>query len=154
MTAINYTLPGSPESILSGTKTTTIRTFSHEKLNKFLKNPTIQHYWQQRTPECRKIAEAELVSIRIITDFRYWLYNLATFDTAKNDGFRSLEDMRKWFEHHYTKEQIEKDLFMIIESKLKPFVEWEDQNGTLYCNFEGYSDFPELCRQYNVPVVV
>ena len=63
MVAISFSVEGFVEKIRSGEKDQTIRPFNARRYEQIKRSKKLQLYWKQRTKECLKIADAELVEI-------------------------------------------------------------------------------------------
>lgn len=117
MVAVNFTLEGAPEMILSGRKRTTFRKFKESRNRAFRQAQNLELYWKQRTSECRKIADAELTMVGTIPNMSKFLGYVDDI-VAHIDGFDSIEDMRAFFSAHYTEEELSGP-FHIIEFKVR-----------------------------------
>jgi len=107
MVAINFTLPGAPEMIRSGRKITTFRPYKDgTKFEQITKANNLELYWKQRTKECYKIADAELVKIKKLPHLFVIINYGVDMKTAFNDGFNSKAEMWGFFDKHYTYEQL------------------------------------------------
>jgi|GEM_PF-6255205 len=119
MTAINFTLEGSPQMIMSGRKGTTIRIHKPAVKARLDRDPRLQLYWKQRTRECRKIVDAECVKYAVIGGaerggMRHWICEVATDADVYADGFDTREDMWRFFSRQYSEEQLGMMEFAVI----------------------------------------
>ena len=96
MVAVSFSVPKLKEMILNGTKKQTIRLANKKwcrvydtMLEKSIK---LQLYWKQRTKECEKLMEVNLISM-----YPKMLKSI-TLKEAIKDGFDSLEELTSFGE--------------------------------------------------------
>jgi len=102
MVAINFS-PQFAEAVAAGRKTQTIRRSARAKAGQAL-----QLYTGQRTPDCRKLADAVCIDCTYVglTRRGVTLGNTSRFpgdidDFARADGFADYAEMFKWFSERY-----------------------------------------------------
>jgi len=122
VTAINFTLEGSTQMILSGRKNSTIRKHNPEREEQILKTRNLELFWKQRTPECEKIADAVCLDIRVLEGrILTWIDQIFTDKDVYREGFDSRAAMKKFFVDHYTQEELAtEDFFSFYTFMVKP----------------------------------
>lgn len=123
MVAISFTV--FKDKIKAGIKQQTIRPYTTKRFHAILRKKQLQLYWKQRTPECEKLAEAQLKEIyriyfhpkKRIIKYSFpnqRLLSLEEMDQlAIRDGFVDFEHMWAWFERKY-KAKMFSQSFMVI----------------------------------------
>jgi|Deesub1362A_J573_1020465.scaffolds.fasta_scaffold00348_26 hypothetical protein len=123
MVAISFSM--FKDKLLSGEKDQTIRPYSEKRYNQIKNAKRLQIYWKQRTKQCEKLFDAELVEIFKLASFKK-LYNdyLEPFqhlrqnldELAQRDGFECFHEMLYWFRKKYGSKYRDME-FMVIRFK-------------------------------------
>jgi hypothetical protein len=66
MVVMNFTVPSAEYLIPADLKRTTIRQRNPVKEEQIERIKELQHYWKQRTPECKLLAERDLKKLTVI----------------------------------------------------------------------------------------
>lgn len=131
MVAISFSKkPEFPEMIRNGTKDQTIRPLNVERFEQIERIKKLQLYWKQRTKECYKIADADLIEmfkIKLVHEGDEWIYiwnetictySPATYEIAeiiRRDGLTHEEFYPLFLETYSNIEDME---FMVIRFKV------------------------------------
>ncbi len=106
MPALNFTV--FKEKILNGTKRQTIRTPRKRPIKK---GDTLYLFWHQRQKDCELLKVTKCPQTETLS-FRDLAFSDKSEDIAKADGFKDVEEMRKWFLKAYS--PFPDDKFVII----------------------------------------
>jgi len=117
------------EKVRTGEKRRTTRPFSGRRYRQLQHIGRVQLYWKQRTKECEKLGEGEILELAIVKVRKWGLlmrwdplsriyqivekHKLGKF--VKEEGFDSYEDYYQWLEDRYGSKNLEDMEFMTIK---------------------------------------
>ena len=116
MVAMNYTFAPAEYLIPADLKRSTIRKRNPEKEYQIERIGTLQHYWHQRTPECKLLAVRDLKQLTVIERPIIEFIENAPITMVYCEGFgHDRHAMLAFFLDHYQDRVNEEGLFYMTE---------------------------------------